>query len=308
MKASDHGGHRASGVPNTSQAPVSNTGGSLLPDQRAPSTASAHLAAAAGDGERNSAPAAQPSAGALSGSTSNPTSPVQPTKSLSPGTQGAFTNHQAVSPPVGANSAAAMIAGNGALVNGSSTSGGKPADLEPAGSAYAAAQQQLTDMQLDAQQPARQWDRSANPQPPSALASTSSSRQPSQTGRSVKFAATVPDSEDGSTRGDDSNQRLSGSEGGAAAGSSRPSKRSMPRRSISSSALRSSGPPNEVSEAVLAKQAEILRSNKAGKLRMRRGGLDSSFAALQDALTQNAEPLEHVATRVSSLNQWIKRL
>jgi hypothetical protein len=72
----------------------------------------------------------------------------------------------------------------------------------------------------------------------------------------------------------------------------------MPRRSVSSSALRPT--TNEVSEAVLAKQAEILRSNKTGKLRMRRGGLDSSFAALQGALTQDAEPMEQVATRVSA--------
>jgi hypothetical protein len=76
----------------------------------------------------------------------------------------------------------------------------------------------------------------------------------------------------------------------------------MPRRSVSSSALRSSAPSNEFSEAVLAKQADILRSNKAGKLRLRRGGLDTSFAALQDALAQDAQPMEHVATRVSKLS------
>jgi hypothetical protein len=105
-------------------------------------------------------------------------------------------------------------------------------------------------------------------------------------------------------RGDDSNQRLSNSEGGSEGASARktPSKRSMPRRSISTSSLRSGPSGNEVSEAVLAKQAEILRSNKAGKLRMRRGGLDSSFAALQGALTQDAEPVEHVATRVSGVS------
>jgi hypothetical protein len=184
-----------------------------------------------------------------------------------------------------------MTAGDSGLANGSSADAG------------AAQQQQLQqDMQLQAeqqqqqeQQPTRQWDRAASVQAPSALASTGSTRQPSQSGRSVKFADPVPPSEDGS------NTRLSGSEGDGAPGTSRKpssSKRSMPRRSVSSSSLRSTAPANEVSEAVLAKQAEILRSNKAGKLRMRRGGLDTSFAALQDALTQDGQPMEHVATRV----------
>jgi hypothetical protein len=186
-------------------------------------------------------------------------------------------------------------AGNGLLPNGHASS--VPA-LQSASCGNAQQQQQQAqDMLADAQQPARQWDRAANVQAPSALASVGSSRQPSQSGRSVKFAATVPDSEDGSNCGD-SNQRLTGSDGGAAGSS----KRSMPRRSVSSSALRSSAPSNEFSEAVLAKQADILRSNKAGKLRLRRGGLDTSFAALQDALAQDAQPMEHVATRVSKLS------
>jgi hypothetical protein len=189
-----------------------------------------------------------------------------------------------------------MNAGSGPLLNGHAN----PVPALQAASCGSAQQQQqqAQDMLADAQQPARQWDRAANVQAPSALAGAGSSRQPSQSGRSVKFAATVPDSEDGSNCGD-SNQRLTGSDGGAA-GSSKPSKRSMPRRSVSSSALRSSAPINEVSQAVLAKQADILRSNKAGKLRLRRGGLDTSFAALQDALAQDAEAMEHVATRVST--------
>lgn len=190
------------------------------------------------------------------------------------------------------------MASNGGLANGSTS--------PPPGAAPAAAlqdqQQQSPPGLAGAQQPAKQWDRASSVQAPSALATAPGARGPSTTGRSVKFADPVPDSEDGSHRGDDSNQRLSGSEGGAEGSSGRrPSKRSMPRRSVSSSALRSSTGSNEVSEAVLAKQAEILRSNKTGKLRMRRGGLDGSFAALQDALTQDGEPVEHVATRVSAL-------
>jgi protoporphyrinogen oxidase len=54
-----------------------------------------------------------------------------------------------------------------------------------------------------------------------------------------------------------------------------------------------------MSEAVLAKQADILRANKMGKLRQRRGGLDSSFAAMQDALATTEKSLAHVNTRVS---------
>jgi hypothetical protein len=50
---------------------------------------------------------------------------------------------------------------------------------------------------------------------------------------------------------------------------------------------------------VLAKQADILRANKMGKLRQRRSGLDSSFAAMQDALATTEKSLAHVNTRVS---------
>lgn len=226
-------------------------------------------------------------------SASHPASPTQHVSASSPpvGQQASAGGSACTSPnSVGAPAATTV---DDSLANGSS------ADA-------VAVQQQQQQLQQDMQpgtqqqheqeqQPTRQWDRAASVQAPSALVSTGSARQPSQSGRSVKFADPVPPSEDGS------NQRLSGSEGDGAPGSSRKqlgSKRSMPRRSVSSSSLRSSAPANEVSEAVLAKQAEILRSNKTGKLRMRRGGLDSSFAALQDALTQDGQPMEHVATRV----------
>jgi hypothetical protein len=56
---------------------------------------------------------------------------------------------------------------------------------------------------------------------------------------------------------------------------------------------------------VLAKQADILRANKMGKLRQRRGGLDSSFAAMQEALATTEKALAHVNTRVSSCVLWL---
>lgn len=165
-------------------------------------------------------------------------------------------------------------------------------------------------------QPLYSWDRGASVQGPSALAgaANSAAKAATQPGRSVKFADPFPDSDDGSSCGGDSNQQLQGSGGAAAAaaagaatrsnsaggsggakGSS--GRRSLPRRSVSSSSgLRSNA--NEVSEAVLAHQADILRSNKAGKLRLRRGGVDTSFAALQDSLTQNEPPVDMLATRV----------
>jgi hypothetical protein len=202
-----------------------------------------------------------------------------------------------------------VTSGNGALLNGiippaAPTQQDNTPATSPAQQQQPQLQQPQDLTQASEQQPVKQWGRTSSVPAPSALATAGSSRLPSSTGRSVKFAATVPESEDGSMRGDDSNQRLSNSEGGSEGASARktPSKRSMPRRSISTSSLRSGPSGNEVSEAVLAKQAEILRSNKAGKLRMRRGGLDSSFAALQGALTQDAEPVEHVATRVSGVS------
>lgn len=60
-----------------------------------------------------------------------------------------------------------------------------------------------------------------------------------------------------------------------------------------------------MSEAVLAKQADILRANKMGKLRQRRGGLDSSFAAMQEALATGEKSLAHVNTRVSWRGGWL---
>eukprot|EP00775_Hariotina_reticulata_P013668 gene13668-13790_t len=56
-----------------------------------------------------------------------------------------------------------------------------------------------------------------------------------------------------------------------------------------------------MSEAVIAKQADILRANKTGKLRQRRGGLDTSFAAMQGGLAVNEKPLAHVNTRAAGL-------
>jgi hypothetical protein len=134
-----------------------------------------------------------------------------------------------------------------------------------------------------------QWDRAASAQAPSALSSAGSAKAPAQSARSVKFADPPPDS-------DDSSQQLVAPDSSVGISISK-ARRVLPRRSASSSKLRSG--TNEVSEAVLAHQAEILRSNKAGKLRMRRGGLDSSFAALQDSLTQDEAPVDAVATRVS---------
>jgi hypothetical protein len=77
---------------------------------------------------------------------------------------------------------------------------------------------------------------------------------------------------------------------------------------MSSSGVRSGG-SNEVSAAVLAHQVEILRSNKAGKLRLRRAGLDTHFTALQDSLTQDQPPVDVVATRVRRRQQrWLVQL
>jgi hypothetical protein len=73
----------------------------------------------------------------------------------------------------------------------------------------------------------------------------------------------------------------------------------IPGRSRSSLNPRPHSEGGEISEAVLAKQADILRANKMGKLRQRRGGLDSSFAAMQEALATTEKPLAHVNTRVS---------
>jgi hypothetical protein len=96
--------------------------------------------------------------------------------------------------------------------------------------------------------------------------------------RSVKFA------DDSSTGG---------------AESAMPPRRNLPRRSQShyNTAFGQSS-KSEMSEAVIAKQADILRANKTGKLRQRRGGLDTSFASMQGGLAVNEKPLAHVNTRV----------
>ncbi|KAF6266617.1 phosphatase 2C-like domain-containing protein [Scenedesmus sp. NREL 46B-D3] len=75
----------------------------------------------------------------------------------------------------------------------------------------------------------------------------------------------------------------------------------VPGRSQSSLNFRAPPDGAELSGAVLAKQADILRANKMGKLRQRRGGLDSSFAAMQDALATTEKPLAHVSTRAAGL-------
>jgi hypothetical protein len=115
--------------------------------------------------------------------------------------------------------------------------------------------------------------------------------------RSVKFAEPPPD-DDG-----DAPPRARTSEPG---GAGTPRRGGPPRRSQSQGLLQarsssnSGTPGEELSEAVLAKQVEILRSNKLGKLRQRRGGLDSNFAAMQGALSVNEQPLPHVNTRVGT--------
>lgn len=127
------------------------------------------------------------------------------------------------------------------------------------------------------------------PSPGSKLQGNSSSQQ-----RTVKFANLSPDSSDALPPLMERPRSVSSGEG------SNRTRNSLPRRS------RSLLPPGstsngQLSEAVLAKQVEILRSNKMGKLRQRRGGLDSSFQALQDALEQNERPMSHVNTRVSKV-------
>ncbi|WIA29165.1 hypothetical protein OEZ86_011676 [Tetradesmus obliquus] len=75
----------------------------------------------------------------------------------------------------------------------------------------------------------------------------------------------------------------------------------IPGRSQSSLNPRARSDGGQMSEAVLAKQADILRANKMGKLRQRRGGLDSSFAAMQEALATGEKSLAHVNTRAAGL-------
>lgn len=331
----DHGVQAAPVDPASNKMQVSSSSSSPVPDQRPASTESGQPAAAAGDGAPQSSPTSHPRVEAMHSTAlapGNESSSVLTAQrpSSQPGglTVGeSATVQEGAAPPESQRSrpctSMPATAGPAPAESPPTTSADKKLpngsvapDMAAAGAVLAAAptpldgcdlpQQQPPQSLLQAQQPLpdaqqslKQWDRSAGAQVPSALASSGTARPPSQSARSVKFADPVPESDDGSTFGDDSNQRLSRSVGGAGPSSSTPGgRRGLPRRSISSSALRSGPPSNEVSEAVLAKQAEILRSNKAGKLRMRRGGLDSSFAAMQDALTQNGEPIDHVATRV----------
>lgn len=318
---------------NRMQVGNSSSSSSPLPDRRPASTESGQPAAAAGDGAPQSSPTSHPRVEAMHSTVLAPGNesssvPTAQQPSSQPGGltvgENATVQECAAGPapaesqrsrpapagPAPAESPPTILADkklpNGSVAPDMAASGavlaGAPTRLDGCDGPQQQPPQSVLQPQqplTDVQQPLKQWDRSAGAQVPSALASSGTARPPSQSARSVKFADPVPESEDGSTFGGDSNQRLSRSVGGAGPSSSTPGgRRGLPRRSSSSSALRSGPPSNEVSEAVLAKQAEILRSNKAGKLRMRRGGLDSSFAAMQDALTQDGEPIDHVATRV----------
>eukprot|EP00878_Enallax_costatus_P037214 GHUV01042020.1.p1 GENE.GHUV01042020.1~~GHUV01042020.1.p1 ORF type:complete len:620 (+),score=147.71 GHUV01042020.1:226-2085(+) len=109
--------------------------------------------------------------------------------------------------------------------------------------------------------------------------------------RSVKFANLGP---------------LPGGQLPPLAGRPRSTKNGLPRRSRSFAAPGSGHGDDgqldvQLPEAVLARQVELLRSNRMGKLKQRRGGLDSSFQALQDALEQSEKPLGHVNTRAAGL-------